>query len=1002
MLRLHLNTFIFVGSINNKSLIKKDCTKNMEQFITVISEKRHIGFTLIPFYAEQNENGTLKLIEQATNEHIEEKRFDFTAAQIEIVKLLNTINEQSLFKRFSKQKNLKLFYEKLEEKFTLDHIRPLMDKKITEALEIIALADVPVFFKNPNYSHMYPSDRIKVKTLFDEPQFEFTLDNTGLRYSLKIKTENGEMGLTNREVTEVTASPCVFLINNQLFRFQNIDSKKFRPFQKVNHLLIPERSVDTYMSSFVENCVRDHHVKVEGFFINNKPAQLTPILILEKDLAHQAILTLKFKYDEREYLAGTQSQVFVNHRKMKGHHIFDRFKRDAEKEQYIISLLKNIGLKSVSDSQYRPVSESHQPDLGFVIEWLNTNAKTLLKEGIRTVQQGYDETYYSGHVHLDMQYTEDNDWFDIRALIIVDDFKIPFQKIRQHILRGKREYKLPNNEIFIIPEEWFTKYTDLMHFVNTKDEKMTLGKMHYNLLDQDMLDEVSPQWTRQVARLQQQNIDFDSPDGLQATLRPYQQEGYTWMNLLNSNQFGGILADDMGLGKTIQTIALLLRQYASNGDTAEIKAEGQLNMFESIQGFNNSSVAASLIVMPTSLIHNWANEFAKFAPKLKIYLYTGNNRTKSKEIGKIFKHYHVVLTSYGIARNDIEYLKNYQFHYAILDESQNIKNPGSKLYQAVSDIQAANKLVLTGTPIENALVDLWAQMNFVNNGLLGNLNFFKNHFAGPIEKKQDEAKEQKLRQLINPFILRRTKDMVAKELPPVTEQTLVCDMTEDQQKFYEREKSGIRNELMKAIEQTGVNKNAILALQALTKLRQIANHPALVDPEYTGSSGKYEQIFQKLNNAISEKHKVLIFSSFVKDLELIEKDLKDQKIKYAKLTGATSDRQKVIQSFTKDEECRVFLISLKAGGVGLNLIEADYVFVLNPWWNPAAEAQAINRAHRIGQTKNVFVYKFIATETIEEKIARLQDKKIALADSFINTNNPLKDMSESELRELFA
>jgi SNF2 family DNA or RNA helicase len=310
--------------------------------------------------------------------------------------------------------------------------------------------------------------------------------------------------------------------------------------------------------------------------------------------------------------------------------------------------------------------------------------------------------------------------------------------------------------------------------------------------------------------------------------------------------------------------------------------------------------------------------------------------------------------------------------------------------------------VLTGTPIENALVDLWAQMNFVNNGLLGNLNFFKNHYAAPIEKKRDESKEHKLRQLINPFILRRTKDMVAKDLPPVTEQTLICDMTEDQQKFYEREKSGIRNELMKAIEQTGVNKNAILALQALTKLRQIANHPALVDEDYKGSSGKYEQIFQKLNNAISENHKVLIFSSFVKDLELIEKDFISQKIKYAKLTGSTTDRQKVIKSFTDDEDCRVFLISLKAGGVGLNLIEADYVFVLNPWWNPAAEAQAINRAHRIGQTKNVFVYKFISADSIEEKIARLQERKTELADTFITTNNPIKDLSETELRELFA
>ncbi|MCG8582436.1 MAG: DEAD/DEAH box helicase [Bacteroidales bacterium] len=977
----------------------------MEQFITVISEKRNIGFTLIPFYAQTDENGVLKLVEQATIEHLDNNRFEFSKAHIEVVKLLNSINEQSIFKRFSKQKNLKLFFDKLEEQFTQDHIRPLMDSKISQALEIIALADIPVFHKNPNYSHMYETDRIRVQTLFHEPLFDFTLEKIGLKYTLKIKTDKGEMGMTNREIIELCSAPAVFLINNQLFRFEKIDAKKFKPFLRVNHLLIQPRSVDTYMSTFVENCIRDYPVKADGFFINNKEVKLIPILLLEKDLSQQAILTLKFRYDNREYLAGTRSTVFVNHRTMKGHHIFDRFRRHTDEENNIVSQFKELGLKSVSDSQYKPTHPDNESiGLHDIIEWLNTHAKALTAAGVKVIQNGWEDNYYTGSARLSMKYEEANDWFDIKAIIKIDEFEIPFQSIRQYILRGKREYKLPDNQIFIIPEEWFTKYTDLMHFVNTDEGKMTLDKMHYNLLEQDKLEDASPEWKKRMAQLQQKSIDFDSPDGLEATLRPYQLEGYTWMRMLNSNKFGGILADDMGLGKTIQTIAMLLNQYnsAEPGNTEEIEEEGQLSMFDSVQGFNKTSLPASLIVMPTSLVHNWANEIKKFAPQLKIYLYTGNNRTKSKEIGKIFKHYHIVLTSYGIARNDIEYLNNYQFHYVILDESQNIKNPTSKIYQAVSELNANNKLVLTGTPIENALVDLWAQMNFVNNGLLGNLNFFKNHYAGPIEKKRDENKEHKLRKLINPFILRRTKDMVAKDLPPVTEQTLICDMTEDQQKFYEREKSGIRNELMKAIEQTGVNKNAILALQALTKLRQIANHPALVDEDYTGSSGKYEQIFQKLNNAISEHHKVLIFSSFVKDLELIEKDLVTQKIKYAKLTGSTSDRQKVIKSFTDDEDCRVFLISLKAGGVGLNLIEADYVFVLNPWWNPAAEAQAINRAHRIGQTKNVFVYKFISADSIEEKIARLQERKNELADTFITTNNPIKDLSETELRELFA
>jgi SNF2 family DNA or RNA helicase len=243
---------------------------------------------------------------------------------------------------------------------------------------------------------------------------------------------------------------------------------------------------------------------------------------------------------------------------------------------------------------------------------------------------------------------------------------------------------------------------------------------------------------------------------------------------------------------------------------------------------------------------------------------------------------------------------------------------------------------------------------------------------------------------------------VATELPPVTEQTLYCDMSPEQKKLYESEKSGIRNKLLNIIAEQGIERSGIMALQALTRLRQLANHPVMVDDKFEGTSGKFEQIMENLESIVAEKHKVLVFSSFVKDLDLIEKELNKRQLSYSKLTGATGNRQEVIKRFKANEECRIFLISLKAGGVGLNLTEADYVFMLNPWWNPAAELQAINRAHRIGQTRNVFVYRFISSGTIEEKIAKLQEKKQALADTFINSNNPFKNLSESEIRELFA
>ncbi|MBI9060810.1 MAG: DEAD/DEAH box helicase [Marinilabiliaceae bacterium] len=979
----------------------------MEQLIVVIVEKRHLGLTLIPYWAEMDETPQVQIKDPVLPEHLKENTLTLPKAQQEIVTILWEINEQSLFKRFSRQKTLKLFYDALTPKMMDSQVRPLMEKTISQALEIVALDDTPLFYKNPNFSHIYPSDRIKVSPLYDQTNFNFTLNETGLTYSLRICSGDKEMGLTHKDVLEITLEPANILINNRLYRFQNIDAKKFRPFQSKTQIRIPERSVDTYMSSFVETCVRDHAVSAEGFTIINKDASLTPILSMEQDLGQHPILVLKFRYEKREYLAGTRSKVFVNLEKENNHYTFYRFQRELETEQKLQTLLNEKGLRNISESQYIPASINpvNEGEVYGIVEWLNHHSKSLTEEGFEVNQSFFSENYYTGEVKLDIVFEEDNDWFDVNAVLFIEGHKIPFNNFRKHIIQQKREYRLPNGAYFIIPAEWVTRYGDLMHFTKEKDDRLLLDKMHFNLLETAKQDEASPQWQERINELQRLNKAelLPIPDGLKTELRHYQSEGYSWMQLLNKNRFGGILADDMGLGKTIQTIALLLDHYGQSEEPAAPIVEGQLDLFnQPITGFNKSNKPATLIVMPTSLVHNWDNEIRKFAPQLKTYIYTGSNRIKSKDIGKILRHYHVVLTSYGVVRNDYEYLSHYPFLYLILDESQNIKNPTSKIYRAVSELKASHHLVLTGTPIENALVDLWAQMNFVNNGLLGNLNFFKNHYAAPIERGKDEAKEEKLRQLINPFILRRTKEMVAKELPPVTEQVLTCDMTPEQRQFYDREKSGIRNELLKAIEHTGINKNAILALKALTRLRQVANHPILVDDTYTGSSGKYQQIFENLENIINEKHKVLIFSSFVKDLELIEAELKERKWKYAKLIGATRDRESAVKDFTKNQDCRIFLISLKAGGVGLNLVEADYVFILNPWWNPAAESQAINRAHRIGQTKNVFVYKFISTDTIEEKIARLQAKKLELADTFISSNNPLKELNQEEIKELFA
>jgi SNF2 family DNA or RNA helicase len=409
----------------------------------------------------------------------------------------------------------------------------------------------------------------------------------------------------------------------------------------------------------------------------------------------------------------------------------------------------------------------------------------------------------------------------------------------------------------------------------------------------------------------------------------------------------------------------------------------------------------SLVVVPASLIHNWKNELKRFAPGLKVLSHVGIQR--SRELSG-FSSFDVILSTYHTVRQDIEILSACHFHYIILDESQMIKNPSSKLYQSVIELESDHRLVLTGTPIENSLTDLWSQINFVNPGLLGTLNFFKKKFVQPIERKKDPEVEETLKELINPFILRRTKKEVARELPPVYEQIRYCNMSEDQRRLYIEEKSAARNSILENLEELGLEKSSFLVLQALTRLRQIANHPAMVE-EFNGvESGKFTEVYRDIESVISEGHKALIFSSFVKHLNLFRDQLDADNRAYSYLTGSVSqkDREEAVNAFQRTEECRLFLISLKAGGVGLNLTSADYVFILDPWWNPAVEMQALNRAHRIGQENNIFVYRFISIDTIEEKIQRLQARKLELAETLITSNNPLRDLSEKELIELFS
>lgn len=963
----------------------------MERLAVVVIERKAYGHVCLPFVVETGESPVVKIVEMATVEMTDNGRLPMTADEKQVVKALSKLADNSLWRRFGKDKSLIEFNNKLNPDILKNYILPFIDRTLNSVLPLIIANNIPVYIKDAGYNNIYEGDIVKWYRKPSRPRFFFTLDEQGvLRYSLSItdREDNGnitETSLTDKKVIELSTNPSVMLIKNVGHYFTNIETKKFTPFLKKRFITIQPQSVEMYMNSFVKNCVRDYYLVAKGFGIMSREVPIRPLLCVEQRI-NGWYFKLYFVYGDEKY-AYLDDSKHVELEKKDGKYTFYSYVRRRAEEDRLVLQLSELGLKHVQDGEMacEDIKDSNY-SIEFV-SWLNEHIDALKELNVDT-HVGDRREYYTGQAELKVVVDESMDWFDINAIIVFDSYEIPFGRLKDNILSGNREFVLPDGKVFIIPHEWFASWLNTFKYSHINGDvirvdrfnKLVIPSDYYSVDDDSGLETLS---------------DTERKGELDATLRDYQNEGFRWLVTLYENSKGGILADDMGLGKTIQVIALLSHIFA----TSE-KRTGDTND-ELFGSYNDTETPPALIVVPVSLIHNWKKEIAKFAPHLKVYDDCGKKRVRSSQLEKIFRHYHVVIISYGLLRNDIQFLKGYTFSYIILDESQYIKNPLSNTYSVVSQISAHHRLTMSGTPIENSLRDLWAQMNFVNKGVLGSHNFFRSSFGLPIERYNDEAKKKQLQKIIAPYILRRTKEMVAKELPPVTEQIIYCEMTDDQRSIYESEKSGCRNEILKLVQESKTGKDAFMALRALSRLRLIANHPRLVQPDYEGRSGKTEQIIEQVINVVSEGHKVLVFSSFVMDLEMFSHELARLDIEHVMLTGQTTNRESVIDKFNNDPDTKVFLISLKAGGVGLNLTSADYVMMLNPWWNPQAEQQAIDRAHRIGQTKNVFVYRFITVDTIEEKIARLQDKKLKLAGTFINEGtNSLFDLTNEEVLEL--
>lgn len=977
----------------------------VQEFIIGFTEHRAVGNIFVPLLIEKERSYyTVKKVVKLRDYKSGEVQLN--ESELELLKLIENYSDEAIMKKFSKKAANPNFFQQMDPDLFQNHISPYIDKYMYKCVLLLMKGNTRLFLKQAKYSNLYDEDLVKINPTFSESVFYFNRDETGTKYRLKISHEGQPVDLLKKNIKMVCTQPCCFVYLNKLFVFKGLSGKKLIPFLTKDSVSIPRQAEDKYYQSFILNTIKESEVKATGFdIIESRPPRKT-ILSLEQDLALRPVIIVKFKYENNLYLADSVSNVFVSLEKNQGNYAFKKFVRDRIWEDEQLGSLKKLGLKykngvwNPEENKQKPETENYYR----AIEWLSENHTELETRGYHILQNKLNKKYFTGTQTLDIQIKNNEDWFDIYAMVKFGDYQVPFIRLRKLILNQIREFELPSGEIAVLPLEWFSSYRDLFPFAKLDGNILKLKRHHFQLL-QDKVKGIDRNYFRkleQINSITDQAIDV--PAELKAKLRSYQKDGFSWMYQLRENQLGGCLADDMGLGKTIQTLTLLLKirkkDTLSFLPDPESDSKVQLSLFDPLPAPSEIQ-PASMIVMPTSLIHNWSNEIQKFAPSLKVYKHVGALRNKSS-MASVIRNYDVILTTYGTMRNDSEMLRPFEFHYLILDESQNIKNSSSKTYKSIIEIKSKHKLVITGTPIENSLSDLWSQFNFLNQGLLGSLPFFKREFITPIEKNNDEEQQKKLQRLIRPFVLRRTKEEVASDLPALTEQIRYCEMTDEQREIYETEKSAIRNTILKNIESNGIKKSALVVLQGLTKLRQLSNHPSLVTKENETESGKFNEIYRCLENLLAEKHKVLIFSSFVKHLELLQTKIEAENWKYSRLTGKTTNRQEVIQQFQNDPDNHIFLISLKAGGVGLNLTSADYVFIIDPWWNPAAENQAINRAHRIGQDKKVFVYRFITEDSIEEKIQTLKSKKSALAEKFISSNNPINAITQEEIMSLFS
>lgn len=812
----------------------------------------------------------------------------------------------------------------------------------------------------------------------ENPIPEFFVFQEGEELIIQLKFSIGE---TICDANFASTDNSFFVVaNEKYYLLQDYEYVKLVKTFKGGRLNFPVKSRLSVYEQTILALKEKYKVSIdEGLGLNFKTMEPEPYVLVAEYLNQYLMMIPQFEYEDHRVAYG-DDKVMVNTLEGEGYIIV----RNRDFEKHFFEKLRPLHPRFSKQLQkpffYVPFDEVMKGS------WFLKTIRKLQQENV--LVKGFENLKRFKHSTSPPKFSvaasSGIDWFDLKIKFGFEKMDVPLEDIRNAIFSGQKMVVLGDGSFGVLPEDWLAQFEGIFKMGTLKGDTIRLNKKYFNLLlsaeahlkEANMVEELK---AKRQSLVQLEEVKFAPlSKAIKAKLRPYQHKGFQWMQSLDHLGWGGCLADDMGLGKTLQTISFL--QFINE----------------------KHKHSCNLVVCPTSLIYNWENELKQFAPSLKYYIHYGANRSFS---AKLLKEYDVILTSYGTMRNDIDELKKHTFQYVILDESQVIKNPIAQITKACMLLNAKNRLILSGTPIQNNTFDLYAQMHFLNPGFLGKMNFFKNHFALPIDKYRDNDAVLRLKKMTEPFILRRTKETVATDLPDKSEIVLWCRMKDQQREVYERYKAYYRLSLLEKINENGLKKSTFDVLEGLTRLRQICDSPALVnDPDITSfSSIKIDELLREVSENTGA-HKVLIFSQFTQMLSLIRERLDKAGLTYCYLDGKTSaqQRKETVEVFQNDDSIKIFLISLKAGGVGLNLTAADYVYLVDPWWNPATESQAIDRSHRIGQTKKVFAYKMICKDTIEEKILQLQESKKSLSKELIGEESSfVSKLTKEDIEFLF-